>query len=95
MMYFGLTAVLLWEFWKKHKMLFRGRMFYMTVVAFPVLLGGLVEVLQENFFKPRSGDWVDWLADMAGVLMALLIAYILFRKKILVANEQADGDIHK
>lgn len=39
----------------------------------PILYGGLIEILQQNFFPPRSGDWSDFLADVLGSLFALPI----------------------
>lgn len=41
---------------------------------FPILYGGLIEILQQGFFPPRSGDWFDFLADALGSLTALPIA---------------------
>lgn len=47
-------------------------------VLFPILYGGLIEILQENFFPPRSGEWADWLADSLGVLAAYFLAKSLY-----------------
>lgn len=41
----------------------------------PILYGGLIEVLQQNFFPPRTGDWFDFLANTLGSLVALPIAF--------------------
>ena len=43
-----------------------------SVVA-PVVLGGLIELLQAYCTGGRrSGEWVDWLADALGVALAVL-----------------------
>jgi VanZ family protein len=41
-----------------------------SAIVFPVLYGGLVEILQGAFFAPRTSDWLDWLADVIGVMAA-------------------------
>lgn len=52
-------------------------------VAFllPAVYGGLMELLQEYFFPPRTGDWFDFLADSIGALVAFIIFGVLFKKK--------------
>lgn len=59
----------------------------MLVYAFliPILYGGLIEILQENYFPPRSGDWADFFADALGSFAALPIA-LAFRKYMLKRN---------
>lgn len=48
-------------------------------VGFPILWGGLMEVVQGTLTTTRSGDWFDWVADAVGVLIALPIAWVLVR----------------
>ena len=48
----------------------------------PMLYGGFIELLQNYYFPPRSGDWFDFLADILGSLAALPIA-LEFKKYIL------------
>lgn len=49
----------------------------LIIAAFllPILYGGFIEILQHNFFPPRSGDWFDFLANTLGSLTALPIAF--------------------
>ena len=49
----------------------------MLVVVFPIIYGGLIEVLQDKFFYPRVGDWADWLADIVGVVIGTVICMII------------------
>ena len=42
-------------------------------IVFPIILGGVIEIVQENFFPPRSAEWFDWFMDIAGVLIGYLI----------------------
>lgn len=45
----------------------------------PVIMGGLVELVQTYCTVNRTGDWIDFLANTVGVLFGASIAY-LFRK---------------
>lgn len=38
---------------------------YTLAVLFPVIYGGLIELIQPHF-PPRQGEWIDWLADCVG-----------------------------
>lgn len=40
---------------------------------FPILFGGLIELIQEYLSLNRSGDWMDFVWDMAGAFLALAI----------------------
>jgi VanZ family protein len=43
------------------------------IAAFALALGALIEVLQAVMPLGRDGDWRDWVADSAGVGVALLV----------------------
>ena len=46
----------------------------------PVLMGGLIEILQSNCTNGnRSGEWLDFFADAIGSTIALLIGILLVR----------------
>lgn len=45
----------------------------------PILYGGAIEVLQERFFYPRTGDWFDWLADITGTVVGVILADTVIR----------------
>jgi VanZ family protein len=87
LLYAGLTMIIIFEYYQSVKFNVKRLVFGILCVVFPIILGGLIEILQENFFKPRTGTWGDWAADIAGVLMGWLIMYLLKsklpRKKIL------------
>lgn len=54
--------------------------FLIICVLFPILFGGVIELMQEAWFFPRSAEWLDWLSDIVGVFFALIIAS-LFKNK--------------
>ena len=73
-------------FWEKITALAKKKYFTLTII-----LGGIYAALDEVhqlFIPMRSGEILDWLADMVGILIALiLINYLLKRKKELKDNK--------
>lgn len=61
---------------------FSSRKMYIWAIVLPVLYGGLIEILQENFFPPRTGEWADWFTDIAGVLVGFFLAKKIYPKFI-------------
>ena len=37
------------------------------------LYGGVIELIQQHFFPPRTGEWADFAADVTGALIGVLI----------------------
>ena len=65
-MYLVLTLTLLWDSQRRSKL-------WWIAGVFSAIFGGFIEVLQEQFFYPRTGDWMDWLADCIGVIVAIIV----------------------
>lgn len=65
-MYLVLTLTLLWDSQQRPKL-------WWIAGVFSAIFGGFIEVLQEQFFYPRTGDWMDWLADCIGVIVAIIV----------------------
>ena len=65
-MYLVLTLTLLWDSQQRSKL-------WWIAGVFSAIFGGFIEVLQEQFFYPRTGDWMDWLADCMGVIVAIIV----------------------
>lgn len=72
-MYAALGAALLWDLYKDH---LRGWKMWSIAIILPTIFGGFIEILQENFFYPRTGDWMDWTADIIGTIIGGLLAYL-------------------
>ena len=68
-----LTLVLLWD---SKKAGLQSRRMWVLAMVFPVVYGGFIEILQELYFYPRTGDWVDWLYDTIGMLIGVTIWWI-------------------
>lgn len=80
-MYFGMSVMLWFEFLRGHR---EGKVSLWHAIIgatiCPLIYGGLVEIFQENATDYRSGDWIDFAADAAGVLLATLFALFIMRR---------------
>ncbi len=81
-MYFGLSIVASFNYIYDRK----GKIIILKLVAFavliPIVYGGLIEILQAEYFVDRGGDWYDFLADVLGSLSTLPFS-LWFRRYLL------------
>lgn len=79
-MYGGLSGMLWFEFLRNHRK-YDEVMWHAWVgaVLCPVMMSGLIELLQEYCTSYRGGDWFDFLANSVGVTIATLFAYFVMR----------------
>ena len=82
-MYGGLSGVFWLEFLLKHRKKGEKKANYIFAVTggvlYPILLGGSLELCQSYFTWHRSGDWLDFCANTAGVFLATVIAWFILR----------------
>ncbi len=83
-MYGGTTGMFWVEYWhthwKKGYTLSR-RELALVAIAVPVMLGGLIEILQAYCTNGRrSGEWLDWVADNAGIAVACILGCTLVKR---------------
>ena len=79
-MYGGMCSVLWFDFFRNgHKHNEFGKWICYIVVC-PILLGGLLELGQEYLTTCRSGDWLDFIANSIGVLLAIPVGLLLIRR---------------
>ncbi len=78
--YFVLAAVFTCDLWRDRV---RFAILISLAIILPVIYGGIIEILQQQYFYPRTGEWFDWGADILGTLLgfALVITIIKIRKK--------------
>lgn len=74
--YFVWTLCLTSDLWREG-FSFNRRIIW--AIVFPVVFGGVIELLQAYFFPPRAGEWLDWYADFSGVLFGFVVADVLCR----------------
>ena len=79
LMYFTLCFMLIFDFLSIFSKI-KANQFVFTLVClvYPVVLGGVVEILQPMYFS-RTASWLDWLADIIGVIIGFGII-LVFRK---------------
>lgn len=82
-MYGGMSGMLWLEFLRNHRNR-EGIAWHVWVgaVVCPILLSGLIEILQSAYTTYRSGDWLDFLANAGGVFAATLVARFVLRPRI-------------
>jgi VanZ family protein len=80
-MFFLLSAVSLYDYYKFHNNNPRLIRWLFWGFLVPVIYGGIIELLQMNFFSSRSAELVDWIADVLGSLFATILAIIFLRRR--------------
>ena len=69
--------------WDSIRMKMSGWRLWLITMVLPMLYGGAIELIQEQWFAPRSGEWMDWGADCAGVIIgttSIMIINRLYRR---------------
>ena len=81
-MYFGITIVFLFEHyietWKMNKKDY-------VMNFYPLILGGIIEIIQGVFTESRSGDWYDFIADLSGIMIANIFFLMIKDVKFFIA----------
>lgn len=77
-MYFVLSSSLWIEYLRSHTHISYKKLCIGTMV-FPVLLSGLIELLQAYCTETRSGDWIDFLANSLGIALAAIAGFVWYR----------------
>ena len=78
-LYLFLTIVLIFDFRSHNKFSKNNSIYIVQCILFPIVLGGCIEIAQDKWFYPRTAEWVDWLANILGVGMALIISHFYKR----------------
>ena len=77
-MYGGTFTVLWIEYMRRHQQPNYRKLAIWAFVA-PIIMSGILELLQEYCTETRQGEWLDLLANSIGVALAALIGLTLFR----------------
>ena len=77
-MYCGTTSVIWWEYLRHHDRLVFWKLFLFAFLG-PILMSGLIEILQENCTTNRAGEWLDFAANSIGVCLGNAVG-LLMRK---------------
>ena len=79
-MYGGTCSVLWIEYIRQHQKPDYGKLFIWAWVA-PIVMSGIIEVLQEYCTETRNGDWLDLTANAIGVTLGAVFGLILLVTK--------------
>jgi VanZ family protein len=78
-MFFGLSSVIFFDSTSRLSFPTGVKQIFYWVFIFPVVLGGLIEIMQDSFTTTRYGDWLDFLFNVIGSSFAFLITLIINR----------------
>ena len=78
LMYLTLSVVLMWDL-HRDKCPMKRAIIWSTVL--PTVYGGVIELLQEYYFPPRTGDVWDWMADIFGVFIGSFVMICVWKRK--------------
>lgn len=76
-MYGGTCCVIWWEYWRKHNVPVYQKLFTWGWGA-PIVMSGVLELLQEYATTTRNGDWYDFAANATGVTLAAIISLAIY-----------------
>lgn len=78
---YGGTCGMLWvEYLRQHDRPDFKRLFFWAWIA-PILMSGIIELLQEYCTEKRNGDWLDLTANALGVTLAAIIGATIATKR--------------
>ena len=89
-MYGGTCSVIWIEYLRKHPSLDKGKLFCWAWLA-PIMMSGIIELLQENCTTTRSGEWFDFAANSTGVTLAALLGILLAYRKVFNKHPRHDS----
>ena len=74
-MYGGTCSVIWIEYLRSHNSLNWHKLLIFAWLL-PALMGGLIEIVQENCTTNRSGEWLDFAADAVGCTLGIGIGLL-------------------
>lgn len=77
MVMYGSTCMVIWVEYLRHHNRLNGRRLFLWAWLAPIIMGGVIELVQEHLTATRSGEWLDWLADAVGCTLGAIIGLII------------------
>ena len=82
LMYLMLSSSLWIEYLRSHTHIDYPKLCVGAIVL-PIVLSGLIELGQAYCTTTRSGDWLDFLANVTGVGLGALLGFTVYRRHFL------------
>ena len=92
-MYGGLCILLWFEYLSCHRTINSFRML-IGAILLPVTFSGMIELAQAYATENRSGDWLDFIANISGIIIASFLGYYVFRP-LIWKNKRNASDSHE
>ncbi|MBO7110209.1 MAG: VanZ family protein [Prevotella sp.] len=86
-MYGGTCSVMWIEYLRCHDRLNGWKLFLLAWLG-PILMSGLLELLQKYCTTTRQGEWLDFLANSTGVTLAVGIGLMIWKIKGSLSKEK-------
>ncbi len=80
-MYATLTLAIWIQYLKSHKQINKIKLSVIGIIV-PITWGGLMELAQAYLTTYRSGDWMDFVANSIGVLIAVVLGITFLRNHV-------------
>jgi len=83
LMYASFAFICIWGYRKQfisNGKTYRKKALLLTTII-SICYGGLTEIIQEFLVPSRTGDIFDFIADIIGTLIGMLIFYLFFKNK--------------
>jgi VanZ family protein len=78
-MYGGTCSVLWIEYMRSHKTTGSAVKLFLLAWLAPILMSGLLELLQAYATTTRSGEWLDFAANSLGVTLGAAVGLLLMK----------------
>ena len=82
LMFMGFAFAILWGYRKPYReggSAYRRKALWLTFLV-SIAYGGVTEIMQECLVPSRFGSVYDWIADVIGSALGVLIFYFLYKK---------------
>ena len=80
-MYGGLTTLLWIQYFWCHRSIKWSHLLIGGILC-PIIMSGLIEIGQSSLTETRSGEWLDFVANTAGVCTATFFSYYILRPRV-------------
>lgn len=77
-MYGGLCLVIWFEYLRSHRSINSIKVCIWGIIA-PIIMSGIIELMQAYCTENRSGEWLDFYANSLGAVVASLIGFNILR----------------